>query len=115
MVTVTYTSLSTLINDYGTPPEDIETIIDQAIDMLNIYNLSIPNLGGLTPGSKSVTLSSPQRGAVLAVAKAIFYGMYRDQTNASAQGLTSQPAPNDPETIAANYGKWLQSHSVLRI
>lgn len=52
-----------------------ENLLDWAIDLINLFaNQSISNMNGVnSPGSKTVTLTSAQRGAVFLVARALYY------------------------------------------
>jgi hypothetical protein len=64
----------------------VEQIIDQAIDMLNTFNANVPNMTG-TVGSKSVSLTSKQKGAVWTVARAVYYGFYKNLDVATISGM----------------------------
>lgn len=75
MIAVTYADLHNVLKLTTSDISAIDTeyIIDYAIDMLNLYaNQSIARMAG-TPGSKTLTLTSAQRGAVLMVARALYY------------------------------------------
>jgi hypothetical protein len=87
MATITYSTLTDLL-DLSVPTDitaaNAEKIIDQAIDLLNLYgNLDLPNMSG-TAGAKSVSVESRQRGAILSVARAVYYGFYKGLETASA-------------------------------
>jgi len=55
----------------------MEGLIDQAIDMLNLYgiNVDLPNMTG-TAGSKTVSLTSPQQGAVVMITRVVYSQFY---------------------------------------
>ena len=55
--------------------EDLEALIDAAIDTLNLFGAAIDNLSGVA-GEKTVTVTSKERGAVLQSARAVYYGFY---------------------------------------
>lgn len=67
--------------------EHAEYILDMAIDLLNIYDVQLSNMSG-DAGSKTVPLTSKQRGGVFLVARSIYYSMYKTIESASAGGLT---------------------------
>jgi len=88
MVSVTYTDLQALINNTKITQTHCETILDTAIDTINLYaNQSLNNISGGT-----VTLTSSQRGAVLQLAAAIYYYFYEGQIGASSGGMAFNPA-----------------------
>jgi len=127
MVSVSHTDLQTLLNiDAGTlSDEDAETVLDDAIDKLNLYGrLAIPNMNGGAPGAKTVTLTSPQRGAVLGVAKACYYRGYGASSsesiaigNISKSGSSSSAATmlNDPDAVAITMARYLNDPSFLLV
>lgn len=57
----------------------VENVVDEAINLLNLFGdgLELPNLSG-TAGSKTVTLTSPQQGAVIMVARTLFSEYYEN-------------------------------------
>ena len=89
MVSLTASSLSTLVNDAGLAAATAEAILDQAIDCLNLLgNLELSNMQG-TAASKSVGVTSRERGAILYVARAIYSSFYKDApTTAVIAGLS---------------------------
>jgi len=81
----------------------METVIDQAIDELNLEgNLDLPNMGG-TAGSKTVSLESRERGAIQRVARAIYYSFYKGIETSSVANLTvsSPDLVSDPNVQRA--------------
>jgi len=93
---------------------DAEYILDLAIDCLNLYGANISNMAGDTPGSKTVTLTSKEKAAVFIVARAIYYGFYREVTTASVAGLAVGPADlmSNPQVlqIIREAAKRLEQH-----
>lgn len=65
-----------------------EYVLDLAIDTLNIYGASLSNMTGATAGSKTVTLTSKQRGAVFQAARVIYYGFFKEIESAGVGPLT---------------------------
>lgn len=75
MVAVTYATLHGVMNITTSDISAIDTekLIDYSIDLLNLYaNQSITRMAG-TPGSKTLTLTSAQLGAMLLLARALYY------------------------------------------
>jgi hypothetical protein len=104
MVTYTYSTLQSIINidTDDVTAANTENMIDQAIHLLNLAGAhvandrsvsytDITNLSG-TAGSKTVTLTSAQSGAVTEVAKAIYYKDYREQIPVTLGELGAQVA-----------------------
>ena len=78
-VTLTYASLTTLVNDTALAaiPATAEAIIDQGINELNANGLALANLSG-TSGSKTLTVASQYGGAILAVSVEIYTQYYKN-------------------------------------
>jgi len=74
---VTASTLDLLLNlASGVPDATLEEILDLAIDLINLYSrVGLPNMTG-TAGSKTVSLESREKGAVLSVAAAVYSNMY---------------------------------------
>ena len=67
--------------------EDIEYVMDLAIDRLNIYGADLDNMTG-DAGSKTVTLTSAQRGAVFTVSRFI-YNLFLKYTSSGGGSSSS--------------------------
>jgi hypothetical protein len=104
MVTYTYSMLQNVLNidTDDVTAANTENLIDQAIHLLNLAGAhvandrsvsytDITNLSG-TAGSKTVTLTSAQAGAVTEVAKAVYYRDYREQVPVTLGELGAQVA-----------------------
>lgn len=88
MPTVQASDLDAILHlSSGVQDQDLEAIIDLAIDALNLYGADLPNMSG-SAGSKSVGLESKEKGAVFIVARAIYYGFYKGLESSSVGGLT---------------------------
>ena len=73
------------INDSLT---NLEYVLDLAIDVLNLYGAeAIDNMAG-SGGSKTVTLTSRQRGGVFLLARVIYHEFYKHKKNVSVGGVT---------------------------
>jgi len=67
---------------------EMENLIDVAIDTLNLFGApTIDYMTGTTP-TKTITLTSKQRGSVLLVVRNIYYGLFRGKDTVSAGGVT---------------------------
>ena len=89
MVSVTYTTLTHLVNDTSIAPATAEEIIDQAINILNTYGCSLSNMTGVA-GAKTLTVTSAEAGAVIAVAVEI-YSQYYVSSGASSNSYGLGP------------------------
>lgn len=87
MVTVAAATLTTPLADTTIAVATAEQIIDIAIDTLNLFGADLPNMTG-TAGTKTVSLESKEKGAVLLVARKIYYGFYKGATNVGIGGLS---------------------------
>ncbi len=68
-----------------------EFVLDSSIDVLDLFSGgSISNLGG-TVGTKSLSVTNGQRGAILLVARAVYYGFQKDLTGRTVGDITIQP------------------------
>ena len=87
MVDITYTSLTTLVNDTGLAAATAEQIIDQAINKLATNRATVANLTG-APGAKTGTYSQAAAGAILELAAAVYSQTYKSSgAQAKSTGL----------------------------
>lgn len=88
MVSITGALFNALINDAGISDTNAEYILDQAIDLLNLYgNVDLPNMSG-SAGNKTLSVESKQRGAIYLVARAVYYAFFKGIETSTAGGLT---------------------------
>jgi hypothetical protein len=86
--TITYTTLTTLINDSTVTAAQAEAIIDHAINKINIYMPTanvLTNLSG-TSGSMTGTYTSAQAGGIIDVAVIVYNNIY---INSGAQSTST--------------------------
>lgn len=102
MPSVTGTDLKNILNADETATQ-LEYVMDLAIDALNVFNCGISNMSG-SAGSKTVTLTSAQRGAVFLVARNIYASFFKNagNTNNSVNsiGLTNTDLMSNPTIVA---------------
>lgn len=88
MVSLTGASFKLLMNDTTISDTDMESLIDAAISLVNVFsNAELPLMGG-TAGSKTVSLDSKQYGVVLIAARAVYNGFYKGVTAPVVDGFT---------------------------
>jgi hypothetical protein len=89
MVSLTAADLDAIMNLAGAvSDENLERIIDLAIDCINLYsNADLPNMSG-TAGNKTVGLDSNQKAAVFIAARAIYYSFYKGIESSTIGGLS---------------------------
>ena len=87
--------------------EDLEALIDGAIDLLNVYLLrhqkEIANMDG-DAGSKTLTVTSPEKGAIIMVASALYSREYKtsgSQSEASSLGPASYSSSSSSTSTTA--------------
>jgi len=87
MVSVTASTLSNILPDDSDLTATIaEYIIDQSIDLLNLFSGTdedLDNMSG-TAGSMTVTVDGYERGAINMVARIIYYSFFKGQIGASS-------------------------------
>ena len=89
MVAVTYADLHKLLNKTvnDITAANAEALIDVAIDTINLVaNQEIANIAAGT-----VTMTGPQRGAVLQVAAGLYYNFYLGQIASNVGGVNVAP------------------------
>lgn len=117
MVDITYSTLHTLLHlSTEVTAATTEAIIDQAINLLNLHsNVTIANMSGVA-GSKTVSVTSKQAGAIMEVAKAIYYRSYLSQLSSATGGMTGSPAGiDDPDRVAWRMGAYINSYEFKRV
>ena len=90
------------VMNLDTKPTDTqaEYILDLAIDTLNLFGASLSNMSG-TEGSKTVELTSKQRGSVFHAARAIYFGFFKEIKTATIAGvaITVSDLVSNPEVV----------------
>jgi len=87
MVSVSAVDLDTILNlSSAVDAENLEAILDLAIDTLNLYGAAISNMTG-DAGEKTVTVTSKEKAAVFIACRAIYYGFYKEISSATVGGL----------------------------
>ena len=102
MASVTATDFINVMNitDSAT---NMEPVLDLAIDTLNLYGAaSISNMSG-DAGSKTVSLTSKQRGAVFHLARMIYYDFFKgiNRANVGPVTVTASELLTNPAYISA--------------
>jgi hypothetical protein len=103
--TVTYTTLTTLINDSTVTAAQAEAIIDHAINKINIYMPAanaLDNLSG-TSGSKSGTYSSAEAGGIIDVAVAVYNNIYVNsgaESTSRSMGVISESSSGSSTSMS---------------
>lgn len=119
MVSVTYSSFHSVMNlTIGDiPAVNTENLLDWAIDTINLYgNVSITNMAGVA-GSKTVTLTSKQRGAVFLMAKFLYPSYRGPKDKVSVDGISIQNV--DPlfipgfDVVMKRISRLLQTRSIV--
>ena len=100
MVDITASSFKTLINDAGIADATAESLIDQAVHLLNLYGADdIPTMTG-TAGSKTLSVTSQQAGAIQLVAREMYDELFKGKEITTVQGISvSTPAVLGNPTI----------------
>jgi len=100
MVTVTATEFKTLINDSEIADATAESILDAAIDAINIYYRNgLSNLTGVA-GSKTLTVTSQQRGSIMIVARTVYATVYKNAAGATVNVAVVGTAFSDPNVLS---------------
>lgn len=125
MATITAATLRTLTNNPNIALADCEEIIDHAIDKINLagqkYDLSLNNMTG-TAGSKTLNVTSAEKGAIMEVAIAVYSGNYSSSSSTSisigplsssgGSATSVSRGGESVETLAENAAKQLSEITV---
>jgi len=88
MVSLTATLFKAIINDADISPTNAEYLIDLAISEITLHSgEDLPTMSG-TAGSKTVSLTTQQYGAVMEAARAIYYSFYKGVETTTVGGMT---------------------------
>jgi len=86
LTTINATLLQTLFNNDDITATKAETVIDQAIDLLNVFDAGLDNLTGAA-GSKTGTYTSTQKGAIMTLAQQIYSKQYVNPAETSSVNI----------------------------
>ena len=87
MAVYTAASFSDPLNDSSISAENMENIVNVAINVLNMFGAAtITNMNGGAPGAKTVTLTSKQAGGVFLAVRQIYDGMWKPRGTTSTRG-----------------------------
>jgi len=101
MVSISAVDLDTILNlSSAVDAENLEAILDLAIDNLNLYGAAITNMTG-DAGEKTVTVTSKEKAAIFIASRAIYHGFYDRITNATVGGLavSNTDLMSNPEVL----------------
>ena len=102
MAVYTAASFSGPLNDASVSATNMENLVDIAINMLNMLGAeTITNMAG-GPGTKSVTLTSKQAGAVFIVVRQIYRGFWIGPKGSTTlgQSITEGDVLANPTIVA---------------
>jgi hypothetical protein len=74
------TEFKAIINDSAILDENVENLFDAAANTYNIFGCDVPIMAG-TVGSKTVTYTSAQKGAVFQGARVLYASFYKNASN----------------------------------
>lgn len=107
MPSVSATDLINLMN-LDESAETLEPLIDLAIDCLNIFGCDINNMSG-DAGSKTVTLTSKQKGGVMIISRIIYKSFYKNEDGSSG---SLGPAGWNTSDLMSNNVVWTQIETI---
>ena len=121
MVTITYASLTTLINALSDSPAAAEDIIDQAINLLVTCGVDLDVLTGSSP-NKTGTYTQAEAGAILTLATAVYANTYLTSGGSSksvglgpaslSQSSSTSSGPSSLMELAESLAKKLNLASI---
>lgn len=104
MPEITGQILGNILNDPNLSGPVAEQILDFSIDLLNLRGCDLSNMSG-DEGSKTLTVTSRERGAIFFVAHAIYPSLTRGGSGPSGSygplNLTVKDLLSDPTILAA--------------
>jgi len=101
MVSVSAVDLDTILNlSSAVDAENLEAILDLAIDNLNLYGAAISNMTG-DAGEKTVTVTNKEKAAIFIASRAIYHGFYKEISTATVGGLavSNTDLMSNPEVL----------------
>jgi len=101
MVSVSAEDLDAVLNlSGGVSDENLEAILDLAIDTLNLFGAFITNMSGVA-GEKTVTVTSKEKAAVFIGARAIYYAFFKGIESAviAGQSITKSDIMSNTEVM----------------
>ena len=113
MATITASDLNSRLHlEDAVDEEDLEILIDGAIDLLNVYLLkyskSIGNMTG-TAGSKTVTVTSAEKGAIIMIACSLYSRDYKTSGSQSESVSLGQASHSTSVAATSNASELLAS------
>ncbi len=75
-MTINAASLTTLVNDTDITAAVAESVINQAVNMLNVFGCGLSNMSG-SDGTKTLAATSQQEGAIITVALIVYRTFYK--------------------------------------
>lgn len=83
------TQLKNIFNDSSIADATMENLVDAVVDELNLQGCTLSNMAG-TAGSKTITLTSAEKGAVRRIFRVIYASWHKnaDNTNVGVSSLT---------------------------
>lgn len=87
MVSLTAATVKLILNDSAISDTDMEILMDVAVDLLNLYGAEISNMTGAA-GTKTVSVESKQKGALMIATRAIYYGFWKGIENVGISSLS---------------------------
>ena len=91
MTTINATPLQDLFNDSDIPTAKAETILTQAIDLLNTFGAGISAMTGAV-GSKTLAATSAESGTIMTMAREVYSVMYKNADDSSSGSIGSLSA-----------------------
>ena len=88
MTTINATLLQDLFNDSDIPTAKAETILVQAIDLLNTFGAGISAMTGAV-GSKTLAATSAESGTIMTMAREVYSVMYKNADDSSSGSIGS--------------------------
>jgi len=77
------TDLKTIFDDSLILDATVETLVDAVVDELNLNGCNISNMDG-TAGSKTITLTSAQKGAIRSIFRCMYASWHKNASNQNA-------------------------------
>ena len=119
MATITAATLDSRLHlEDAVDEEDLESLIDGAIDLLNVYLLkyskSIGNMTGAA-GSKTVTVTSAEKGAIIMIACSLYSRDYKTSGSQSESVSLGQASSSSSSSTSSATAELLAQEFALNL
>lgn len=101
------TEFKSVIADTSITDTVVENLFDLMANTYNIFGCDVPIMDG-TAGSKTVTYTSPQKGAIFQGARIVYASFYKNSSSTTSRslGIISESNSSSVSDLMSNAAVW---------